>query len=214
VVLYGDRLGPAVLAGSQVSNGVLSNSLANAQVLFDGIPAPLLYSSAGQVAAIVPYAVDGQAGTQVTVKNGSVVSDKVALPVAATAPGIFSANLSGTGQGAILNQDLTVNSSTSPAAAGSVVVIYATGEGQTTPAGIDGKLALGPVYPAPKAAVSVTIGGVAAEVLYAGAAPSLATGVMQVNARIPAGMVSGDNTVTVSVGAAASQLGITVAVKP
>ena len=127
------------------------------------------------------------------------------MPVAATAPGIFSANLSGAGQGAILNQDLTVNSSANPAAAGSVVVIYATGEGQTMPAGIDGKLALGPIYPAPKSAVSVSIGGVAADVLYAGAAPSLVAGVMQVNARVPAGAVSGDNTVTVTVGAAASQ---------
>ncbi len=213
VVLYGSRLGPATLAGSQVSNGVLSNSLAGAQVLFDGIPAPLLYSSAGQVAAIVPYAVDGRVGTQVTVKNGSAVSDSVALPVAATAPGIFSANLSGAGQGAILNQDLTVNSSANPAAAGSVVVIYATGEGQTAPAGIDGKLANGPVYPGPKLQVSVTIGGIAAEVLYAGAAPLLVAGVLQVNARIPASAGSGDNAVTVTVGAAASQPGITVAVK-
>src|SRR5665213_337878 len=213
VVLYGIRLGPASLAGAQVSNGTLGNSLAGSQVLFDGTPAPLLYSSAGQVAAIVPYAVDGKSGTQVTVKNGSSVSDPVALPVASAAPGIFSVDLSGAGQGAILNQDLSVNSSANPAAAGSVIVIYATGEGQTSPAGVDGKFANGPAYPAPKLPVSVTIGGVAAPALYAGAAPSLVAGVMQVNVRIPEGVPSGNNPVVVMVGSAQSQPGITVAVQ-
>jgi len=213
VVLYGNRLAPATPAGSQVSNGLLTNSLAGAQVLFDGIPAPLLYSSAGQVGAIVPYGVDGKAGTQVTVKNGAATSDPVALPVVASAPGIFSVDLSGAGQGAILNQDQTVNSSANPAAAGSVVVIYATGEGQTMPAGIDGKFAAGPGYPAPELPVSVTIGGLPADVLYAGAAPTLVAGVMQVNARVPAGVTSGDNAVTVTVGTASSQPGITLAVK-
>ncbi|HZL56377.1 MAG TPA: hypothetical protein VFC21_04820, partial [Bryobacteraceae bacterium] len=164
-------------------------------------------------AAIVPYAVDGKSGTQVTVKNGSSVSDPVALPVASAAPGIFSVDLSGAGQGAILNQDLSVNSSANPAAAGSVIVIYATGEGQTSPAGVDGKFANGPAYPAPKLPVSVTIGGVAAPALYAGAAPSLVAGVMQVNVRIPEGVPSGNNPVVVMVGSAQSQPGITVAVQ-
>jgi len=106
-----------------------------------------------------------------------------------------------------------VNSSANPAAAGSVVVIYATGEGQTMPAGIDGKFAAGPGYPAPELPVSVTIGGLPADVLYAGAAPTLVAGVMQVNARVPAGVTSGDNAVTVTVGTASSQPGITLAVK-
>jgi uncharacterized protein (TIGR03437 family) len=81
------------------------------------------------------------------------------------------------------------------------------------PAGVDGKIANGPAYPAPQLPVSVTVGGVSAQVLYAGAAPSLVAGVMQVNVRIPAGTASGDNAVTVTVGAAASQPGITVAVQ-
>ena len=194
VVLYGQRL-----AGSQV--------------LFDGVAAPLLYSTDGQVGAIVPYEVDGKTGTQVTVKNASNISDSVALEVNPASPGVFSVDYTGSGQGAILNQDLSVNNSSNPASAGSVVVVYATGEGQTDPAGVDGRIATGPDYPRPKLPVTVTIGGQMADVLYAGAAPSLVAGVMQINARIPAGTPPGDTSVVVSVGAAQSQPGITVAVK-
>jgi uncharacterized protein (TIGR03437 family) len=189
VVLYGDRLGTA--SGAQVS--------------FDGKPAPIVYSSAGQVAAVVPYAVDGKAGTQVQVRNGSNVSDLVALPVAPSFPGVFA--------GAILNSDLSVNSDANPAAGGSAIVLYATGEGQTSPGGIDGLIANGPTYPKPVLPVSATIGGVPAEVLYAGAAPALIAGVMQVNVKVPAGLGPGDWPLVVSVGSAQSQAGITVSLK-
>ncbi len=145
VVLYGSRLGPAQLTGLSIGgDGTVATNTGGTQVLFDGVPAPILYTSAGQVAAIVPYEVDGKLGTQVQVKNGNLNSDTVALPVAPVAPSIFSVNLSGTGQAAILNQDgLTVNSAKSPAARGSIISIYATGEGQTQPGGIDGRISAG-----------------------------------------------------------------------
>ena len=215
VVLYGDRLGPSTLANTQVSGtGVLSSSVGNTQVLFDGTAAPLLYSSTGQVAAIAPYSLDGKSGTQVRVRNGSLTSDAVALPVAAAGPSVFTADLSGAGQGVILNQDVvTVNSSAKPADKGSIVVIYATGEGQTSPTGMDGQLANGPFYPKPLQKVTVNIGGIPAEVLYAGAAPALVAGVMQLNVRIPANAPSGDVPVDIVVGTVHSQPGVTVAVR-
>ena len=217
VVLYGDRVGPATLASSPISgSGRLSSNVGNTQVLFDGLAAPLLYSSSGQVAAIVPYALDGKSGTQVQVRYGTLTSDAVAMPVAATGPSVFTADLSGIGQGVILNQDVvTVNSAAKPADKGSIVVIYATGEGQTTPLGVDGQLANGPFYPKPPPGVQVqvNIGGIPAEVLYAGAAPSLVAGVMQLNVRIPANVASGNVPVDIVVGTAHSQTGVTVAVK-
>jgi uncharacterized protein (TIGR03437 family) len=215
VVLYGDRLGPATLANTTVSSaGKLSTNVGNTQVLFDGTPAPLLYSVAGQVAAIVPYGLDGKTGTQVQVRNGTNLSDAVALPVSPVGPSIFTADLSGSGQGVVLNDDVvTVNSSAKPAAKGSIVVIYATGEGQTSPAGMDGQLANGPRYPNPLLPVQVNIGGIAAEVLYSGAAPTLVAGVMQLNVRIPADAPSGDVPVEVIVGTAHSQPGVTISVK-
>jgi trimeric autotransporter adhesin len=106
-----------------------------------------------------------------------------------------------------------VNSTTAPAAKGSIVSIYATGEGQTNPEGIDGQFATSFTLPKPKLPVTVTIGGRPAEVLYSGAAPGQVAGLMQVNARIPADVDPGEVPVTIQVGSAASQPGITVVVK-
>ena len=215
VVLYGDRIGPETLATAQLGgDGRVATSLGGTQVLFDGVAAPLLYSSAGQVAAVVPYEVDGKIGTQVQLKNGASATDAVALPVAPAAPSIFSVDLSGSGPAAVLNQDgLTVNSAKSPAAKGSVIAIFATGEGQTQPGGVDGAIASGSGLAKPRLPVQVWIDGRAAEVQYAGAAPGQVAGLMQVNVRIPADASSGSVPILIQVGNAQSQAGMTVAVQ-
>lgn len=184
VTLFGTGIGPAVLVGVRLTPaGFFDNSLADTRVLFDGVAAPLVYVSERQTSAIVPYAVAGKASTQIQVEYQGRQSPPVTLPVAASAPALFSLN-AGRGGGAILNQDSTVNTAANPAEKGSIVVLYGTGEGQTDPAGVDGKLASG-TFPKPVLPVSVTIGGQAADILYYGAAPGLVAGVMQVNARIP-----------------------------
>ena len=103
-----------------------------------------------------------------------------------------------------------------PAEQGSILVVYATGEGQTDPAGVDGRLA-SEVSPRPVAEVEVTIGGLPAETLYAGAAPFLdrrvGSGVMQVNARMDRRVGSGDQPVRLRVGERMSQEGVTAAVR-
>jgi uncharacterized protein (TIGR03437 family) len=213
VTIFGANLGPAALSTAQLDpTGKLSNSIAGTQVLFDGVPAPIVYSSAGQVSAIVPYAVAGKTSTVVTtIYNGGKSSNAIAAPVAGSAPGIFTIS-GGKGQAAALNQDGNFNSSSNPAPAGSVVVLFATGEGQTSPPGIDGQIATSS-FPVPVLPVSVTIGGQAAQVAYGGAAPSEVAGVFQLNVQIPAGTPPGDVPVTVTVGSAASQPGVTIAVK-
>ena len=214
VVLFGARIGPDRITGGGIGgDGRVSTSVGGTQVLFDGVAAPMLYSSSGQLAAVVPYALDGKTGTQVRVKYGELTSDPVALPVTPVGPSIFSVNLSGTGQAAILNQDgLTVNSSNTPAPRGSFISIYATGEGQTTPGGIDGQIA-GSSLPRPLLPVTVLIDGKAAEVQYGGAAPGAVAGLFQVNVRIPMDAATGDAALEIHVGNASSQPGITVAVK-
>ena len=105
-----------------------------------------------------------------------------------------------------------MNSDTNPAPRGSIVTLYATGEGQRNQAGADNLPALAP-FPRPLLPVSLTIGGYAAEVLFAGGAPGL-VGVMQINARIPQGFLpSGSVPVVLVVGTASSQSGVTVVVK-
>ena len=186
----------------------MATNTGGTQVLFDGVPAPILYTSSGQVAAVVPYAVDGKPGTQVQVRNGSLTSDAVAMPVSPVAPSIFSVDLSGTGQAAVLNQDgLTVNSAKNPAAKGSYISIYATGEGQTDPGGIDGRIASGGSLPKPVRQVQAWVDGKPAEVQYAGAAPGAVAGLFQVNVRIPLDAASGDVPIEIHVGTARTQAG-------
>ena len=215
VVLYGSRLGPSTLTTGEIGgDGRVASSLGGTQVLFDGTPAPLLYTSSGQLAAIVPYSVDGKLGTQVQVRNGEQLSDQVALPVTPAAPSIFSADYTGSGQGAILNEDgVTVNSTRSPAARGSIIAIYATGEGQTLPGGIDGRIAGGGSLPKPALPVQVRIDGKPATVRYAGAAPGQVAGLFQVNVEVPAAAASGEVPLEIQVGTARSQPGITVVLK-
>jgi len=131
-----------------------------------------------------------------------------------SSPGIFQVP-NASGQGAILNQDTSPNSVTNPAAAGSVVSIFATGEGQTDPLGLDGVLNANALpLPKPVDKVSVEINGEPAEVTYAGGAPGQVAGMFQVNARIPADVPAGTAVpVTITVGTATSQSGVTLAVK-
>lgn len=213
IVLYGDRIGASKFTQAAPANGKMPTSLAGTQVLFDGVPAPLLYTSASQVAAITPYGIDGKKGTQVQLVNGTAKSGMLGFPVVQTAPSIFSTNLSGSGPSAVLNQDgVTVNTAQSPAPRGSIITIYATGEGQTAPAGVDGLIAAS-VYPAPAQPVSVTIDGYAAAVKYAGAAPGQVAGLLQVNVEVPAQASTGDVPIVIQAGGASSQPGMTISVK-
>jgi uncharacterized protein (TIGR03437 family) len=171
-----------------------------------------LYVSAKQSAAIVPYSVDGHSQTQIAVEYQGAASSPMSVPVTAAAPGIFSKDASGQGQGAILNEDGGFNAGSNPAVSGSIIALYATGEGQTAPGGVDGQMA-GVPFPKSKLPVSVAVDGRKAEILYAGAAPGEVAGLLQINIRLPLGLASGDIPITFSVGGTASQTGLTVAVK-
>jgi uncharacterized protein (TIGR03437 family) len=207
VVIYGSGLGPDQL----VSGTPVATSVAGTQVFFNGIPAPVIYASAKQVAAIVPYAVAGTA--QLSVTNTSSQSFATALvATTAAAPGVFTANSTGSGQVAALNLDGSINSSANPAHVGSFVSLFVTGEGRTSPAGIDGKLASDPL-PRPLLPVGVTIGGANATITFAGGAPGLVAGVMQINVMIPAVPTAGNAVpLAIQIGGVPSPAGTTLAV--
>jgi uncharacterized protein (TIGR03437 family) len=191
--------------------GTVESSLAGTRVLFDGAAAPVIYVSPGQVSAIVPYSVANRVSTRITVEHNGLRSTTHEVAVIGSAPGIFS--IGGTSQGAILNQDGTVNGPQSPAPAGSVVSIFATGEGLLNPPVVEGGLASAQILNRPVLPVSVQIGGVDAQVQYAGVAPGLLIGVLQVNARIPDAAPGGTAVqVVLSVGSARS-VPVTMAVR-
>lgn len=217
VSLFGAGLGPETpVAFTLDASLTVARELAGVRVLFDGAPAPVLAASAGQVNAIVPYAVGGRSETRISVEYQGRRTAEVIVPVSAAAPAIFTLNASGVGPGAILNQNYTVNSAENPAPRGSVIQIFATGGGETRPAGVDGRVASPAFGPIPSQAleVRVTIGGVAAAVQYAGAAPDLVAGVMQVNAVVPAGAPAGSAVpVVLTAGGISSPATATVAIR-
>jgi uncharacterized protein (TIGR03437 family) len=213
VTIFGSNLGPNRLIGYQLTaSHLVSTTLAQTRVLFDGIPAPLLYVRNDQVGAIVPYESAGHAEAQIVVEHNGVPSGILTIPVAESAPGLFTATASGKGQAAALNDDLSRNSATNPAAPGSIVVLYGTGAGQTSPRGVDGEIT-GKVLAKPVLPVSVTIDGKAAKVLYAGAAGGTVAGVIQVNVQLPDGIHSGAVPVVLRVSDGTSQPGVTLAVQ-
>ena len=204
VAIFGINLGPAVGVGLQLVNGTVSTILANTVVTFDGIQAPLIYVSANQINAIVPYEINGRVNTSVSVQRNGLSSPPVLYNVAPTAPAIFSASQGGNGQGAILNSNNTFNSVNNPAIKGTVVQIYATGEGALNPAVATGSVtsSTGPAFPKPQGNVTVTIGGQPAQIVYAGEAPGLVSGVLQVNAVVPTSLIgTGPQIVILTVGA-------------
>src|SRR5664280_3007154 len=110
------------------------------RVLFDGVPSPMIYTSATQVSAVVPFAVTGKTTTVVSTEYNTVASRGIQIGVADSAPALFTADASGTGQIAALNQDASINSPANPAEPNSVVVLYATGGGPWTESIPDGQI--------------------------------------------------------------------------
>ncbi len=214
VVIYGRNLGPSDLETLEVDgSGKLTRQLSGVSVSFGQFTAPVVYVSARQVAVIVPQTVTGRETTKMQLKYLEETSQEVELAVVSASPGIFT--LDAAGQGAILNQDGSVNSRENAAPAGSIVSIYSTGAGELIPPADDGlviPLTIDPL-PVPTLPVEVEIGGVKATVHYAGAAPGLPNGVVQINAEIPPDLEPGVHDVIFRTGEYASPSGVTVAVK-
>jgi uncharacterized protein (TIGR03437 family) len=219
VTIFGTGIGPATAAGATTdpATGKLFTAIGGVQVLFNGTPAPMIYASSTQVSAVVPYEMALISNPSVWITYAGQISNAYPLTVAATAPGLFAQNASGSGPGAILNQDNSLNGPSHLAAKGSIVQMFMTGEGQTSPLGITGKitgvtLPTPQVTPAPVQPILVSTGG-QAFYTYAGEAPGMVAGVMQLNVQIPAGVPSGPLEVLVSIGGVSSQNSITVSVQ-
>lgn len=211
ITLVGSGIGPPI--GSLPASSTSSGALSGVSLSIGGTPAPLLYAGPNQINAIVPFEVSGLSSAQLFVMNSGQLIAGFPVTVAAAMPGIFTVSSSGVGQGAVLNQDSTLNSPSNPAARGSVVVLYATGAGLMNPAQIDGQVT-GNNPPITSLPVSVQIGGASAQVQYAGAAPGLVAGVLQVNCVVPQSVSPAESVpVQLTVGNATSPAGVTMAIQ-
>jgi uncharacterized protein (TIGR03437 family) len=186
------------------------------RVTFNGYPASLLYSDAGQINAVVPFEVGVGGSTFLSIETGGQTIWPVKLPVAPAQPGVFTVDGSGRGQAAALNQDGSVNSSTNPALRGSIVSVFMSGVGMYQGGFVipDGSLGpLQPPFPVPVLGVGAAVDAKAAQVLFAGQAPGLIAGAVQVNLRVPDDAKSGMASLVVYAGNYASWNGPQLAIR-
>jgi uncharacterized protein (TIGR03437 family) len=213
VTIFGSGLGPTTLTTSQPDQfGNTPLQVAGTVVYFSGYPAPIFYTWSTQVGVVVPYEVSSGSAI-LGIQFGNQVSLQLTIPVAATDPGLFTANGSGVGQAYALNRGAqTWNTSTSPAPQGSIITVYATGLGEVTPSEPDG-FPDSAGFAEPLLPVTAAIGGATAGVGYVGGDAGLPPGMTRVDLTVPTGVTGSAVPVTITVGGASSQAGVTIAVQ-
>lgn len=215
VSIFGTGLTSGVSGIVSATGLPLPTSLRGTSVTVNGIPAPLFaianVNGQEQINLQIPNVVAGSNTVTIVVTNNGQVGASIQVPILAVQPGIFSADSSGKGPAAALNQDLSFNSAQNPIPAGNVIVLYATGLGGTNPPVAAGQ-------PAPTSPLSFTVGtpvvlinGVQAEVQYSGLAPTF-VGLYQINAVVPAGTPAGNVPAQIQIGAGTSNT-VTIAVQ-
>jgi uncharacterized protein (TIGR03437 family) len=195
------------VSGSNLTDGEatptglpLPRELNGVEVIVGNRSVPLLYVSDKQVNVQVPLDLPPNTQHQILVRRGIELSVPETIAVAPAAPGIFTKNQRGTGQGVILKSDrATLAEPGTAARAGERVVVYCTGLGTVTPAVESGAAAPGDQPARVVASVELTIGNKRADVISANLTPG-GVGVYEVTAVVPDG-VTGD-AVVVTVGAA------------
>jgi uncharacterized protein (TIGR03437 family) len=206
-VLYGPIAAGEIVTmqGFGLGPGALSTSDVGTQIFFNGVASQAIYSSATQVAAIVPSIIGSVANVEVRYLGNTTLSFSV--PLLPFAPSLFTSDATGRGLAAAIDQNGSYNSLTNSAVAGDMITLFATGDGLAAQ---------------PNAAVTVTIGGVGAQVLHIGPAPG-SPGVTQIDVKVPmnalaaTGFLIGQNVhvpvpVVLQVGGVSSQPGVYITV--
>ena len=177
------------------------------EVLIDGQSVEILYNGPTQLNFLVPPTAIPKASALLQISSGGNLLVATPLQIVDASPALFTVNQSGTGQASVLNQDYTRNGAAVPAARGSTLMVYGTGFGVAKPPGLHGLSWL-------DEAVSATIGGLPAEVTFAGLAPGYTAGLQQINIRIPDDSPTGAAVpIRLQLGGHSTQLGTTIAVE-
>lgn len=183
ITIYGAGLAAEPGISNGIENGIVPTEGGGARVMANGKPLPILFAGPGQVNTILPF--ETRLPVCLSVEFRGVSSDAHCFSVLSpTDPGVFT--YAGTDHILALNQDNSLHSSSNPAAAGSAVQFWGTGFGSMSPPPVDGVITTN-VLSRIDADVAVTVDGTPATVLYAGSAPGIVAGVVQLNVRVPEG---------------------------
>jgi len=208
MTLTGFGIGPDIGVVYQTdAQGNIPTQLGGVQVLFDGAPVPVLYAQSRQINAIAPVGL-GATGTP---HNVRVTYDTQQFgPALAYAifgsPGIFRLHFGQEAQAVAKNQDGALNGPANPAPRGSIVTVWGTGYGQTNPPCPIGGLNLpysAPLSPGISALIYYVDPNSAlqlAPVQYAGSAPTLVCGIMQISFQVPLNVAPGTFSFSPAIG--------------
>lgn len=216
--VYGSGLGPDTLATFDGATPYLPTTLGNTRVYIDGAAVPLVYTSARQLSAVAPNSLEPDRAHMLEVEYGAFRSLPFPILSVAASPALFTTNGTGTGNAAAFQVDATtgaysLNSDKTPATKGSVLVLYATGIAPMQPVPPDGFVAIGPSNNN-ILGLSVLLGDSPADLIYAGYAPGLVVGIVQINARVPDTAPTGKAVpILLKVGSATSQAGVSLNIK-
>lgn len=184
--------GTGMAASSQTAAPPYPLTFNGVTVLINGKAAPLYYVSATQINCLVPYSTATGTAT-VVVQSGGKNSNTVTVPVAPTAPGIYSLDQSGTGPGAVLHADYSVVTASKPAVPGETVLVFLTGMGAVTPPVADGTAGkASPLSLTNASPLSVLVAGEPANIVFTGLAPGY-PGLYQLNITLPSFFISPGN---------------------
>ena len=195
ISIFGSNLAPFTAAASSVP---LPLSIADVSVTINGVSAPILFISPGQINVQMPYEVAAGSASLIVRVHGTA-SPAMSFPFKVAAPSLF---MGANGQAAAINADSSSNTPRSPAAPGSSISLFFTGQGPVSAAIDDGDAPKPGSIVSATASVSATIGGLTAEVQFTGLAPGF-PGVAQINLKVPA-LAPGVYPVVVTIAGVAS----------
>lgn len=212
ITLKGQELGNN--PGTVAESAPLPVELGTTEVRLGDRPLRLLYVSSDQVNAQVPFDITAETEHQVQVRRGEALSVPEQFVVSSAQPAIFTENQAGTGQAVAVvasTGQLGANSA-SPVKVGDILTVFATGLGRVSP-----EIEAGAPAPMDQLVttvnpVEVTVGGVAAQVLFAGLQPG-AVARYQINFAIPEGVQAGSEVPVIVRVARQSSVPVTIAVQ-
>ena len=207
VTLFGQQLGPTQLTTLTVnSSGLVDTTLQGTQVLFNGVPGPMIFTSSGQVAVVAPYSIASLSTVNVVVSYLGIQTSPIQFKVVPANPGLFT--LPNSKDAAIVRVlDGSVVSTASPASPGDTLELFGEGYGVVSPGLPDG--AVVSAFPVP---ATLLIDGQPVSTLYAGGAGGDVNGVLQVNFIVPQ-LTAGAHKIQIQVGSAVSPAGVNLQTK-
>ncbi|HEX3747431.1 MAG TPA: hypothetical protein VHW09_26020 [Bryobacteraceae bacterium] len=191
ISVYGSQLSANSIATSQIP---LPTAMGQSCLVVNGTPIPLLFVSASQVNAQLPLNMGGNVSMSIHTPAG--ISNNYNFVVASSAPAVFLSGAAGpeTGLATIFRADNgQLVTPTNPVHGGDILVIYLTGMGPTSPEVQAGQQTPPTLLTSVMETPSLSLGTSGLGIQYAGLVPGYISGLYQINAVVPKGVVAGSS---------------------